>query len=125
MKYNLLFLSLGLFLVLSAGCTKQDQKESSLLCDALGSQDLILAGQLIDDVAKFQSNPDWKVNVKAVESWLAAHECIEGALANYAIIETLPTQTEIWINESLDGEYIIDLYFDETSGEIWFNRFHD
>lgn len=125
MKNTLLFLSLGLSLILSAACTKQDQKESSLLCDALGSEDLILAGQLIDDVAKFQSDPDWKVNVKAVEDWLTAHGCIEGALANYAIIETLPTQTEIWINAKLDGEYIIDLYFDETSGEIWFNRFHE
>lgn len=125
MKNALLFLSMGLFLILIGSCSKQDQKESSLLCDALGSQDLVLAGQLIDDVAKFQSNPDWKVNIKAVESWLAAHACIEGALANYATIETLPTQTEIWINAKLDGEYIIDLYFDETSGEIWFNRFHD
>lgn len=125
MKNKLLFLSLGLSLILSAACTKQDQKDSSLLCSALGNNDLILAGQLIDDVAKFQSNPDWKVNIKAVETWLNAQECIEGALANYAIIETLPTQTEIWINKKLDGEYIIDLYFDETSGEIWFNRFHD
>ncbi len=125
MKHNLLFLAVGLSLVVNAACTKQDQKESSLFCESIDGNDLLIAGNLIDEIAKTQSNPDWKVNVNAVEAWLNAQECVESALANDAIIETLPTQTEIRIKGKVDGEYFIDLYFDEANGKIWFNRFHE
>ncbi|MCF8239415.1 MAG: hypothetical protein K9I85_14725 [Saprospiraceae bacterium] len=126
MTRNLIIFSAGLFLVLSSACTKQDQKDPTLFCQAMSDNDLLVAGYQIDEQAKDQTNAEWEVNTQAVADWLESQDCVKEATTSFSgLIETLPPQTEIAITMDDDKQWIIDLYVDEANGNIWFNRFHE
>lgn len=122
----LLLLSAGLLLVCSSGCSKQDQKDPSLFCQAMEGNDLLGAGNEIDIQAKAQTNTEWEVNTQKVADWLVAQDCVKETETSFGgLIETLPPQTEILVVMEDGTQWVIDLYVDEDNGNIWFNRFHE
>lgn len=121
----LLLFTAGLFIVLSVGCTKKDQKDPTLFCQAMSGNDLLVAGYEIDEQAKTQTHVKWEINTQAVADWLESQDCVEEAETYLGgLIETLPPQTEILLFMEDGSQWFIDLYVDEVNGNIWFHRFH-
>ncbi len=126
MKHLLLICIAGLFLVFHSGCTKKDQKDPTLFCQAMSANDLLVAGNEIDAQAKAQTGTEWEVNTQAVADWLESQDCVQEAETYLGgLIETLPPQTEIHLIMEDDTRWFIDLYVDEDNGNIWFHRFHE
>lgn len=123
--FQQMFVALVLMAIALNACSYgRDEDSTSAMCNALADGDKELAATLVDPIAQQQSDPEWQENINNVILWLEEQDCVQDALSDYPIIETLPIQTEIVVKLANGTTEILDLYVDEQSGTIWVNRFH-